>query len=409
MRTLGERIRLLRKQQKLTLEACAGEQMTKGMLSLIENNKANPSMENLNYLAKRLEVDVSELWDDISGDELSALLDETENLYKSNEQEKQMKVLELIEPILPKLTKGYESARLLEIYSKIAYHLKRMDWQESADKASAIFHDLNILPRRIAMGVFRAGVLFNEHRYEEARDRLLEERTEIERKSGYIDALTKLDLDVHEVIFRFAVNETEEATQVMEEAIAYSKENLIFYQSGQLYRLAAYQAVIDGDEEKLSYYEQKILEYGKFAEDRHAPWFVEIMRIHQLNSFRQDYKGALKRLYAMPEIPSGEDFFYSFTLLERGKALYGVGQFEEALTLLEKVVISEELHHPFDLSIYYEKDAYAALCAAELGDVQRANELATLAEYNMKQMPESSYSQFVEETVKSIRNLMNSK
>ena len=51
MSTLGERIRTLRKQQKMTLEALAGTELTKGMLSLIENNKANPSMESLNYIA----------------------------------------------------------------------------------------------------------------------------------------------------------------------------------------------------------------------------------------------------------------------------------------------------------------------------------------------------------------------
>ena len=37
---LGERIRTLRKQRKMTLEALAGERLTKGMLSQIENNKA---------------------------------------------------------------------------------------------------------------------------------------------------------------------------------------------------------------------------------------------------------------------------------------------------------------------------------------------------------------------------------
>ena len=36
------------------------------MLSLIENNKANPSMESLNYIAERLNVDVTELLEEIS-------------------------------------------------------------------------------------------------------------------------------------------------------------------------------------------------------------------------------------------------------------------------------------------------------------------------------------------------------
>ena len=79
--TLGERIRKLRKQQKFTLEALAGSELTKGMLSLIENNKANPSMESLTYIAKRLGVEVSELLEEVSSRELREVLAQVEKLY----------------------------------------------------------------------------------------------------------------------------------------------------------------------------------------------------------------------------------------------------------------------------------------------------------------------------------------
>ncbi len=402
MKTLGERIRTLRKQRKLTLETCAGEQMTKGMLSLIENNKANPSMENLNYLAKRLGVDVSELWEQVSGIELRALLDEAEQLYKSENRESYAKAVKLIEPILSNLSRGYESGRLLEIYGRLAFNLKQTDWQDSIEKASAIYDDLNIIPRRASVGIFQALVLFTEHLYEEALERLMKERLEIEGKSGYIDALTKLDLDTYEALMRFAVNDTEVGTQVMNEAIAYSKKELVFYQTGQLYRVAAYRAVIDGDEEKLSYYEQKLIQYGEFAEDEQAVWYTKTIRIHQLNSFHHNYEETLKRLDSLPKFSSEEVFFLNFYHLERGKALYGMERYQEALEHLKQVMISDQLHHPFDLSIFYEKDAYAALCAAELGDLKTAIELITIAENNMEQMPDSPYTQFVKETVKKL-------
>ena len=78
---LGERIRKLRKQQKLTLEALAGDGLTKGMLSLIENNKAKPSMESLAYIADGLGVDVTELLEEISTQELREVLERAEKLY----------------------------------------------------------------------------------------------------------------------------------------------------------------------------------------------------------------------------------------------------------------------------------------------------------------------------------------
>ncbi|WP_432352878.1 helix-turn-helix domain-containing protein [Sporosarcina sp. A2] len=402
MTTLGDRLRTLRKQRKLTLESCAGEQMTKGMLSLIENNKANPSMENLNYLAKRLDVDVSELLEEISGIELRALLDEAEKLYKSENRECYVKALELIKPIILKLSRGYESGRLLEIYGRLAFDLKRTDWKDSIEKASVIYDDLNIIPRRASVGIFQALVLFTERRYEEALKRLMKERFEIERKSGYIDALTKLDLDTYEALMRFAVNDTEVGTRVMNEAIAYSKKELVFYQTGQLYRVAAYRAVIDGDEEKLSYYEQKLIQYGEFAEDKQAILYTKTIRIHQLNSFHHNYEEALRRLDSLPKFSSEDEFFFNFYNLERGKALYGMARYQEALEHLKQVMISDQLHHPFDLSIFYEKNAYAALCAEELGDLKTAMELITIAEDNMELMPESPYTLFVKESARKL-------
>jgi len=67
---LGDRIRKIRKQKKLTLEALAGTELTKGMLSLIENNKAKPSMESLVYIAERLGVEVTDLLEEVSTQEI---------------------------------------------------------------------------------------------------------------------------------------------------------------------------------------------------------------------------------------------------------------------------------------------------------------------------------------------------
>ena len=40
----------------------------------------------------------------------------------------------------------------------------------------------------------------------------------------------------------------------------------------------------------------------------------------------------------------------------------------------QKVIIADYVHHPFDLSIFYEKDAYAALCHLALGEEAEAIE-----------------------------------
>ena len=54
--TLGEKIRLRRRQLHLTQEALAGDAITRILISRIESGDVNPSLETLKYLAKRLDV-----------------------------------------------------------------------------------------------------------------------------------------------------------------------------------------------------------------------------------------------------------------------------------------------------------------------------------------------------------------
>ncbi len=59
--TLGEKIRQERKKRKLTQKELAGEKITRNMISLIEKDLANPSIETLKYISERLELPLSYL------------------------------------------------------------------------------------------------------------------------------------------------------------------------------------------------------------------------------------------------------------------------------------------------------------------------------------------------------------
>ena len=54
--TIGEKIRRIRQQTGMTQAALAGEKITRNMLSQIENDLANPSLDTLLYLAERLQI-----------------------------------------------------------------------------------------------------------------------------------------------------------------------------------------------------------------------------------------------------------------------------------------------------------------------------------------------------------------
>jgi transcriptional regulator with XRE-family HTH domain len=401
MQTLGERIQILRKERKLTLEACAGEQLTKGMLSLIENNKANPSMENLTYLAKRLGVDVAELWENVSSQELQLLVQEGERFINGDFDEEIIPWLEKMETYLPKLTKGYVAARLLELYSKLTYYKKRVGWQETAAAATSIYETLTITARIAAMALFRVFVLFSKHKYQEALQLLLDERLLIEKKAGFMDSLTRLDLDYYEAVMRFAAGDAAGAIQVMDEAIRYSKKEQVFYRIEPLYRLAAFQSLSDGDFEELSYYEKKLIQYGEFAEENDSIQFAKVFRIQKMTMFEKRYEQALLEVDALLK----EDMYEivrNIVNLERGKALYGLNRYTEAAEVLATVVIDSVLHHPFDLSVLYVKEAYLGLCELEFGHRAEAKRLIETAHENMEQMPDTPFKQFVIDARKKI-------
>lgn len=403
---LGERIRKLRKQKKMTLEALAGEELTKGMLSLIENNKANPSMDSLAYIAQQLDVEMSELLEDVSSQELRDILEEAEKLYNSETDMKKTntkQIIKLIDPYLANLTGGYESARLLDIYFRCLYEEKNENWRVFANKAASLYEQLNITSKRAKIGIFRTHEKFIEHDYEQSLQIFLSERAKIEANEAYIDPMTQLDLDYHEAIFHFAVGDTNSATRVMENAIDFSKKHRIFYLIDDLYRIAAAHAMMEKDQVKNEYYLKKLKQYGEFADDTHSFLFYHLMKIENLIADEQDYKKALETIEQFLADSKVTDSYKPHFYLEKGKALYGLKLFEEALEWLEKINIPTSLHHPFDLSLFYVMDSYKALCYDELNNWNKAYEFAKKAVENLAPFPQTHIKDFVTKTFERIK------
>ncbi|MGM9647272.1 MAG: helix-turn-helix domain-containing protein [Eubacteriales bacterium] len=62
--TLGQKIHALRKERGITQASLCGDQLTRNMLSQIENDVASPSLKSIRYLAQRLNVPMGYLLDD---------------------------------------------------------------------------------------------------------------------------------------------------------------------------------------------------------------------------------------------------------------------------------------------------------------------------------------------------------
>lgn len=403
METLGERIKKLRKEKGLTLQALAGESLTKGMLSLIENNKANPSMESLTYIAAQLGIDKNELLAEVPTAELRDLLGEVESLFRKemeNYSDGFGIIVEKIEPYVKNVPYRYEAARLLEIYSQSLYYGKQEGWQEPLAKAEEMYEGLHLMNNSADIHMFRAMLKFNEHHYAESLALLQESRKSFKERDVVLDSLKKLDFDFGEAILYFATGDAENATRIMKQAAEYSREHQIFYKMNDLYRVMSFHSMIAGDLESKDYYVHKLRLFAEFSDDEKIDLTLDLLEAHYQNSFARDYQKAYDIVEKNLE-KYKEDEISQF-YLEKGKALYGLGHLDKALHWLERHKIWEYLHHPYDLSMNYEKDAYMALIYEQQGLHELAKKHAQIAKENIEPMPDLPYKKFILDVYKQI-------
>ena len=415
MEHIGLRIRQLRKEQKLTLEGLAGNKLSKGMLSLIENGKAQPSMESLTYIAQRLGVDKSDLLEEISLSEIRNVLEDVEKLYKvdlADLQDEYQTILGLIDPLLDKLTLNYESARLFEIYSRCAYYSKRVDWEDAFKEAQCMYDQLHLHNQHASLSLFKGMVWFHAHDYGQSLKFILNAHEEIKLKSIQLDAMTTLDYLYIESILFSSIGDYDSAQLKMEEALAYSKEKRIFYRIEDLYRVACFQSIINGNHDERVYYLKKVRQYGEFAEDKLPIAIAELLEAHYYNSYANDYTKALEHIEQFCNLIKESETEQQKTddnnhyLLEKGKSLYGLGKVKDALELLQHYRIPDYMHHPYDLLMAYEGYTYRALCYLQLGNRKQALQEAQIGADLANEMPDMldiPYKIFIIDTLEQIK------
>ncbi len=412
LETIGQRIRQLRKQQKLTLEALAGKELSKGMLSLIENGKAQPSIESLTYIAKRLGVKNSELMEELNQTKRTLLLEKVEKLagidllHQTNEYEQ---IIAKVEPIADQLTLSYESARLLDLYCRAIFYVNNEGWEDSYTRARNMYDQLYLYNKSASIALFRGMIHFTNHHYEDSLAIILEEHELIQIQSIQLDAMTKLDYLYNEAILFSAVGNFDKAHLKTMEALNFSKDQRIFYRIDDLYRLACFQAIIHQDEELRHYYLRKIRQYGVFAEHPKTLAIAELLEAHYFNSFKHGYQKAIEHIEQFLVLSKKSDIgtpnlddmnHYS---LEKGKALFGLGEFSEALALLEVYKVPANFHHPYDLSMAYEVFAYRALCYDSIGKLDMALIEAQKGVELVSPLPDSPYKTFIQQTLLKIQ------
>ncbi|PGT72240.1 transcriptional regulator [Bacillus cereus] len=404
MATLGEKIKALRKEKKLTQTELAGSKLTKSMLSQIENGKATPSMKTLQYIAEKLECEASFLLEDDDG-EIVELITKMEQLIKENKCDE---VYETLLPIVQKeLPSTLNTARIYKQFVTAAVIIKDYNIESYVKKAVSIFEKYKLYRDSTETKLKLSFAIFTRKKYAECLQLISNIRNDYEEKHLEMDLIIHIDLCLYEAIILLACGDYEQCEETILETLAFSKKHQVYYKTDVFYRILSYQKVITVDKERYLYYIKKSEQFATFTEDTLSIAMTNILKAYYYNTITNEYTIALKHLEQYRGKLKDQPIFQDDGLyyLEKGKSLYGLKRYEEALEALERGIIPDYMNHPLDQSWLTTAGAYRALCYVKLNDKKRALEEATKANEMIQSYPDSIFSSFIKETLQIIQKL----
>ncbi|WP_270392707.1 helix-turn-helix domain-containing protein [Bacillus paranthracis] len=403
MATLGEKIKALRKEKKLTQTELAGSELTKSMLSQIENGKATPSMKTLQYIAEKLECEPSFLLEEDAG-KIVELIQKMEPLIKANGDEVYKTLLPIVQTDLPPTL---NTARLYKQFITGAAIMNDYNIEYYVETAVSIFEKYTLYRESTETKLLFYYMLFKQKKYKECLQMIATIRDEYKAKNLEMDLITHIQLYLKEAIILLAYGNYEKCEKVILDALAFSKKHQVYYKTDEFYRILSYQKIIVADKERYLYYIKKSEQFAIFTEDTLSAANVDILKAYYYNTVTNEYTIALEHLEQFREKLKNDPIFQDDGLyyLEKGKSLYGLKRYKEALETLKHATIPDYMNHPLDQSWVLTAGSYRALCYIELQDKKSALKEAKEAVQAIDSYPDSIFTSFIKETLQIIQKL----
>lgn len=400
----------------------AGEDLSVSMLSMMENDRATPSIEMLSLIANKLNIPLNELFEEINMSDLRKVLEEVKSLNPRTlgQSEKQREeLIFLVRPYIDRLPVSYEGGQLLLDYADAITDIKEgiEPGLQYVNQAIHIFKEIGLITDWIEANIYKSTLYFFKRNYMEALQILIQTEIELKElldiKHSTITTTAHIDLLFMLAQNHFAVGNIEEGYFYLKEIFGYFKTSKIYYRTNEIYRLAIIQATIDFNKNALDYYIKKLIEYSRFSEDVIVKLDLYILMAHYHNNFSKNAKDAYYYLtkYLNTRIDKGTKVFEYFNL-EMGINLYLKEEYTEALLYLDKIKdIPFFINHPYELSRFAQVHTYRALCYKELGQLSDAILNAKIAVDFVQPFTETPYKNFIMQTyhtlVEKINNFKN--
>lgn len=413
MSELGIRIKKIRKEKSLTLQQLAGNGISKGMLSLIENGKAQPSMESLHYIAEQLGVEVSSLINGRSIEDYRTILAEIEadskeiHWTEENDEEVIRSILARTEHLQAKLTfDTYEEIRLKEIHLLMNYYQSKELDDTSFHEVMDGYERIHVYNRLLRCYHFLGEISFSQQDYHKALQLMKEAEQRVQPHWYLVNQLSQLDLYYVLTVLYAAINDQKNTEHYLKQALAIAKNEKIFYRLDDFYRLLLIQAISMLDKEKSMFYLHKLKLLDEFSEDPLMHTYAAYCEIHYVNNIEQDYESVHSLNQAFFEEDEAEfgGFMRELFICEEAYAYYMQEDFESAIAISKDLTIPLYLNHPIDLSIFYRVFAVRALCYQSLNNIEAAKRDILYAKDGVKEYPQNVYTDFIQDAYVKIIN-----
>jgi len=373
--SLGEKIKKLRKALKLTQTELAGSEMTKSMLSQIENNIALPSMKNLQYLAGRLGQAVSYFFEDGDNPDNTMNVRINEDLKKIANLLLDKKFENALANLLNMLNE-YNFDRNSNLYADFLSKLGEcyIELNDIDQGKENIIQAVNIYTKKYLYidaaktHILLMGIPWKNFNYEKCMD-IVEEATVIYNSSLNKDNAFEIELLYNRSILHGSLNHFEEAIRDAQEALDISRKTKVYYRSDELYKnIAFFNSFLEKYDDIYKYID-KARQFAVFTDNCSVLSNIEGFLGLYENKVGNPAKAAE---YLLKAIKLSSDVTAPILYAELAKSYYMMEEYQNALDSITKIQYPNYSQNQYDYILIWRSKIYEGLCLNQLGKQEQA-------------------------------------
>lgn len=422
MSHIGERIKKLRKERKLTLSEVAKDKLSPAMVSLIENGKSKPSAENLEHIAKVLKVDISELLGEITREELREELEsarlQRDDLNAENLEQSLFRLKEL----LPNLGHNVESAQIYEIYARYLFLYFQLykpryellgdnDWEKYYGLAEDIYRDFQMENRVLGVRLQLAQTEDTKGNYQKTIDMIDQSLKLVNTHDSYDVKSDMIGLKLLKIGCLEALGKMEESFRLLDEVIAFANKHVVLDNFPVIYNMGAIMHYQAGNYDAARDFLDKINKFFELVDNTYLKLDNEINSIHFMEFYEDHPEKALQMITAFENeyetinevFDKRIDDFLSDT---KARCYTKLKRPQEALPLFRNLM--KEYHiqlHPTDIALREVNKSYQALCYMQLNRREEAVQYAKEAVQLLQKYPHTAYYHFARDVLQDVRSV----